>query len=122
MTPGSPSAAGGSGASRDWATVLDELEGEVLAAESILRSDREDRDIEVAAWGRRAEDWVPPSSALGPVREGLLERAARLLEHRLAGAELLVERIIQSGVQRGLAGRMCYGPARRVPSYRVRAP
>ncbi len=28
MTPGRPSAAGGGEASRDWATVLDELEGE----------------------------------------------------------------------------------------------
>ena len=40
MTPDRPSAAGGGEASRDWATVLDELEGEVLAARSTLRSDR----------------------------------------------------------------------------------
>ena len=54
MTPGRPSSAGGGEASRNWATVLDELEGEVLAAESSLRSDRDD---EIAAWGRRAEDF-----------------------------------------------------------------
>ena len=50
MTPGRSAAAGDG--SRDCATVLDELESEALAAESTLRSDRED---EIAAWGRRAE-------------------------------------------------------------------
>ncbi len=117
MTPGRPSAAGGRDASRDWATVLDELEGEVLAAESVLRSDREDR---IAAWGRRATDWVPPSS-LGPVPEDLRERAAHLLQHQLAVAEELVERIIQSRRQRDVAARMSYGPPRPVASYIDRA-
>ena len=117
MTPGRPSAAGGGESSRDWATVLDELEGEVLAAESVLRSDREDQ---VAAWGRRAEDWVPPS-AVGPVPEVLRERAARLLQHQLAVAEELVERIIQSRRQRDVAARMSYGPPRPVASYIDRA-
>jgi hypothetical protein len=116
MTPGRPAAAGGD-SSRDWATVLDELEGEVLAAESTLRSDR---DGEIAAWGRRAEDWVPPSG-LGPVPEDLRERAARLLQHQLAVAEELVERIIQSRRQRDVAARMSYGPPRPVASYIDRA-
>ena len=118
MTPGRPSPAGGGEASRDWATVLDELEGEVLAAESTLRSDRDD---DIAAWGRRAEDWVPPSSSLGPVPEDLRERAARLLQHQLAVAEELVERIIQSRRQRDVAARMSYGPPRPVASYIDRA-
>ena len=117
MTPGRPSSAGGGGTSRDWATVLDDLEGEVLAAESTLRSDRDD---EIAAWGRRAEDWVPPS-AVGPVPEVLRERAARLLQHQLAVAEELVERIIQSRRQRDVAARMSYGPSRPVASYIDRA-
>jgi len=116
MTPGRPSSAGGE-ASRDWATVLDELEGEVLAAASTLRSNRDD---EIAAWGRRAEDWVPPS-AVGPVPEVLRERAARLLQHQLAVAEELVERIIQSRRQRDVAARMSYGPSRPVASYIDRA-
>ena len=118
MTPGRPSPAGGGEASRDWATVLDELEGEVLAAESTLRSHRED---EIAAWGRRAEDWVPPSSALGPVPEDLRERAARLLQHQLAVAEALVEQITQSQRQRDLAERMSHGPRRPVPTFIDRA-
>ena len=118
MTPGRASAAGGGGTSRDWATVLDDLEGEVLAAESTLRSDRDD---EIAAWGRRAEDWVLPSAALGPVPEDLRERAARLLQHQLAVAEELVERIIQSRRQRDVAARMSYGPPRPVASYIDRA-
>ena len=112
MTPGRPAAAGDG--SRDWATVLDELEGEVLAAESTLRSERED---EIAAWGRRAEDWVPPSSALGPVPEDLRERAARLLQHQLAVAEALIERITQSQRQRNVAARMSYGPSRPIASF-----
>jgi hypothetical protein len=116
MTPGRPAAAGGD-AARDWATVLDELEGEVLAAESTLRSDR---DGEIAAWGRRAEDWVPPSG-MGPLPEDLRERAARLLQHQLAVAEELVERIIQSRRQRDVAARMSYGPPRPVASYIDRA-
>jgi hypothetical protein len=116
MTPGRPAAPGGD-AARDWATVLDELEGEVLAAESTLRSNR---DGEIAAWGRRAEDWVPPSG-MGPVPEDLRERAARLLQHQLAVAEELVERIIQSRRQRDVAARMSYGPPRPVASYIDRA-
>jgi hypothetical protein len=116
MTPGRPAAPRGD-AARDWATVLDELEGEVLAAESTLRSDR---DGEIAAWGRRAEDWVPPSG-MGPVPEDLRERAARLLQHQLAVAEELVERIIQSRRQRDVAARMSYGPPRPVASYIDRA-
>jgi hypothetical protein len=115
MTSGRPEAAGG--ASREWATVLDELEGEVLAAEATLRSDRHDA---IAAWGRRAEDWVPPPS-LGPVPEDLRERAARLLQHQLAVAEELVERVIQSRRQRDVAARMSYGPARPEASYLDRA-
>ena len=118
MIPGRPSPAGDGAASRDWATVLDELEGEVLAAESTLRSDRDD---EIAAWGRRAEDWVRPSSSLGPVPEDLRERAARLLQHQLAVAEELVERIVQSRRQRDVAARMSYGPPRPVASYIDRA-
>lgn len=118
MTPGRPSAAGDGAASRDWATVLDELEGEVLAAESTLRSQRDD---EIAAWGRRAEDWLPPSSSLGPVPEDLRERAARLLQHQLTVAEELVERIIQSRLQRDVAARMSYAPTRPVASYIDRA-
>jgi hypothetical protein len=113
MTPGRPAAAGGD-SSRDWATVLDELEGEVLAAESTLRSERED---EIAAWGRRAADWVPPSSSLGPVPEDLRERAARLLQHQLAVAEALIERITQSQRQRDVAARMSYAPSRPVASF-----
>ena len=116
MSAGRPAAAGDG--SRDWATVLDELEGEVLAAESVLRSDRADQ---VAAWGRRAEDWVPPSPALGPVPEDLRERAARLLQHQLAVAEELVERVIQSRRQRDVAARMSYGPPRPTASYIDRA-
>jgi hypothetical protein len=117
MTPGRPSSAGGDEASRDWATVLDVLEGEVLAARASMDSDRHE---EIAAWGRRAEDWVPPSG-LGPVPEDLRERAARLLQHQLAVAEELVERIIQSRRQRDVAARMSYGPPRPVASYIDRA-
>ena len=117
MTTGRAPGTGGQ-ASRDWATVLDELEGEVLAAAATLRSDRHD---EIAAWGRRAEDWVAPSSSLGPVPADLRERAARLLQHQLAVAEELVERIIQSRRQRDVAARMSYGPARPEASYVDRA-
>ena len=101
----------------DWAVVLDHLEGEVLAAEETMAQGRAD---EIAAWGRRADDWVPPSS-LGVLPADLRERAARLLQHQLAVAEALVERITQSQRQRDLAARMSYGPLRPVPSYIDRA-
>lgn len=97
----------------DWPTVLDDLEGQVLEAEQVLARERAD---EIAAWGRRATDWVPPSS-LGPLPEELRERAALLLQHQLAVAERLVERITQSQKQRDVAARMSYGPARPVPAY-----
>jgi hypothetical protein len=93
--------------------VLEHLEGEVLAAEETMARGRAE---EIAAWGRRSDDWIPPSS-LGPVPEDLRERAARLLQHQLAVAEALVERITQSQRQRDLAARMSYGPARPVASY-----
>jgi hypothetical protein len=97
----------------NWAVVLDHLEGEVLAAEKSMAQDRAD---EIAAWGRRADDWVPPSG-LGPLPDDLRERAARLLQHQLAVAEALVERITQSQRQRDVAARMSYGPARPVASF-----
>jgi hypothetical protein len=117
--------AGGSGRSGrdprrpsvDWTQVLSELEGEVLAAEQTLADGRAD---EIAAWGRRTEDWVPPSG-LGPVPLDLRERAMRLLQHQLAVAEALIERITQSQRQRDVAARMSYGPSRPVASYIDRA-
>jgi hypothetical protein len=97
----------------DWSSVLEHLEGEVLAAERTLARDRAD---EIAAWGRRTEDWVPPPQ-LGPIPEDLRERAARLLQHQLAVAEELVERITQSQRQRDVAARMSYAPERPVASF-----
>jgi hypothetical protein len=101
----------------NWTSVLEHLEGEVLAAERTLATDRAE---EIAAWGRRTEDWVPPSH-LGPVPEDLRERAARLLQHQLAVAEELVERITQSRRQRDVAARMSYAPTRPVAAFFDRA-
>ena len=89
-----------------WTVVLEEMEGEVIDAERSIRGNRAE---EIATWGRRMEDWVPPSS-LGPLPLELRERAARLLQHQLAVAEELVERITQSQRQRDLAARMAYRP------------
>ena len=97
----------------DWHRVLTDLEGEVVQAEETLARGRAD---EIAAWGRRTEDWVPPSN-LGPLPMDLRERAARLLQHQLAVAEALVERITQSQKQRDVAARMSYGPSRPVASF-----
>jgi hypothetical protein len=101
----------------NWTVVLDHLEGEVLAAEETMARGRAD---EIAAWGRRADDWVPPSS-LGQIPSDLRERAARLLQHQLAVAEALIERITQSQRQRDVAARMSYGPSRPVASFIDRA-
>jgi hypothetical protein len=101
----------------DWHGALTDLEDEVLLAEETLARGRAD---EIATWGRRTEDWVPPSN-LGPLPLDLRERAARLLQHQLAVAEALVERITQSQRQRDLAARMSHGPDRPVPSYLDRA-
>jgi len=108
---------GGRRAGADWRDVLAELEGDVLEAEHALAHGRAE---EIAAWGRRAEDWIPPSS-LGPLPDDLRERAARLLQHQLAVAEALVERITQSQQQRDLAARMSYAPSRPVASFIDRA-
>ncbi|MGY1805720.1 hypothetical protein ACI78T_20740 [Blastococcus sp. SYSU D00922] len=98
---------------RNWHDALTELEGEVLAAEQTLARGRAE---EIAAWGRRSTDWVPPTG-LGPVPDDLRERAMHLLQHQLAVAEALVERITQSQRQRDVAARMSYGPVRPVPSF-----
>lgn len=87
-----------------WPDVLDELETDVLAAESVLARNRAE---EIAAWGSRTGDWVPPSS-MGPLPEELRTRAANLLQHQLAVAERLVERITQSQRQRDLTARMTF--------------
>jgi hypothetical protein len=97
----------------NWTVVLDHLEGEVLAAEETMARGRAE---EMAAWGRRADDWVPPSS-LGQIPADLRERAARLLQHQLAVAEALIERITQSQRQREVAARMSYGSARPVAAF-----
>ena len=101
----------------DWPSVLTQLEGDVLAAEETLARGRAE---EIAAWGSRFDAWVPPSS-LGPIPVDLRERAARLLQHQLAVADALIERITQSQRQRDVAARMSYGPARPVASYIDRA-
>jgi hypothetical protein len=101
----------------DWTTVLGHLEGEVLGAEEAMARGRAE---EIADWGRRADEWVPPSS-LGPVPDDLRERALRLLQHQLAVAEALIDRITQSQRQREVAARMSYGPGRPVASYIDRA-
>ena len=98
---------------RTWPAVLDALEGDVQEAEESLARGRAE---EIAAWGRRHSDWIPPSS-LGPLPDDLRERAARLLQHQLAVAEALVERITQSQRQRDVAARMSYAPARPVASF-----
>jgi hypothetical protein len=98
---------------RAWSEALDALEGDVLDVERTLARGRAE---EIAAWGRRSTDWIPPSG-LGPLPDDLRERAARLLQHQLAVAEELVERITQSRKQRDVAARMHYGPARPVASF-----
>jgi hypothetical protein len=123
MTPGQPAEhTGGSVGNTvappvDWPAVLTHLEGEVLAAEETMARGRAE---EIAAWGAETSGWVPPST-LGPLPEDLRERAARLLQHQLAVAEALVERITQSQRQRDVAARMSYGPVRPVASYIDRA-
>ena len=96
-----------------WGVVLDALEADVRQAEETLARGRAE---EIAAWGRRSTDWVPPTG-LGPFPEDLRERAARLLQHQLAVAEALVERITQSQRQRDVAARMSYAPTRPVASF-----
>ena len=105
------------GTAREWPEVLDELEVEVLEAEHVLARSRAE---EIAAWGRRATDWIPPTMR-GPLPLELRERAARLLQHQLAVAERLVERITQSQRQRDLAARMSHAPSRPVASFFDRA-
>jgi len=102
---------------RAWNEALEALEGDVLDAQETLARNRAE---EIAAWGRRATDWVPPSN-LGPIPDDLRERAAQLLQHQLAVAEQLVERITQSGRQRDVAARMSYAPSRPVASFIDRA-
>ncbi len=101
----------------DWAAVLTQLEREVHAAEETMARGRAE---EIEAWSSHAASWVPPSS-LGRLPDDLRERAARLLQHQLAVAERLIERITQSQRQRDVAARMSYGPARPVASYIDRA-
>jgi hypothetical protein len=101
----------------NWPAVLSSLEEEVHAAEETMARGRVE---EIEAWGQRAGDWLPPSS-LGPLPDDLRERAARLLQHQLAVAERLIERITQSQRQRDVAARMSYGPSRPVASYIDRA-
>ena len=114
MTSGEPAAeSGGNGRPHDWPGLLGGLEGEILEAEHVLARARAD---EIAAWGRRSTDWVPPTH-LGPLPEELRERAAQLLQHQLAVAERLVERITQSQRQRDVAARMSYGPDRPVAAF-----
>lgn len=98
---------------RTWAEALDSLEADAHDAERTLAGASPE---EIAAWGRRSTDWVPPSG-LGPLPADLRERAARLLQHQLAVAEGLVEGITQSRRQRDVAARMSQTPTRPVSSF-----
>ncbi|MEI4270702.1 hypothetical protein TEK04_03100 [Klenkia sp. LSe6-5] len=98
---------------RTWGEALDDLEDDARAAQSTLAGASPE---EIAAWGRRSTDWVPPAG-LGPLPDDLRERAARLLQHQLAVAEALVEGITQSRRQRDLAARMSQSPARPASSF-----
>src|SRR4051794_23776616 len=100
-----------------WQSTLDDLEDQVVEAEETLARGRAE---EIAAWGRRSTDWIPPSN-LGPLPDDLRERAARLLQHQLAVAEQLVERNTQSQKQRDVAARMSYAPTRPIALYVDRA-
>ena len=95
-----------------WPEVLADLEVQVDEAERALSSARAE---EIAAWGRRFDDWVPP--ALGPLPAELRERAARLLQNQLAVAERIVVRITQSQRQREVAARMSFGASRPVAAF-----
>lgn len=117
MTASPAASADGAPGPVDWTSVLTHLEGEVVAAEHTIASGRHE---EIASWGRRTEDWVPPST-LGPLPDDLRERAAKLLQHQLAVAEELVERIMQSQRQRDLAARMSYAPSRPTAAFIDRA-
>ena len=97
----------------DWAAALSSLEADTRAAEQALAQGRAD---EISGWGALTSGWVPPSG-LGTLPEDLRERATRLLQHQLAVAEALVERITQSQKQRDVAARMSYGPPRPVASF-----
>jgi hypothetical protein len=113
MTGGGRFVAGNGSAPTTWEAALADLEGQVVEAEETLARDRAE---EIAAWGRRSADWVPPTG-LGPLPEELRERAAQLLQHQLAVAERIVERITQSQRQRDVAARMSYGPSRPVATF-----
>jgi hypothetical protein len=95
-----------------WPEVLADLEVQVDEAERALASARAE---EIAAWGRRFDDWVPP--ALGPLPAELRERAAQLLQNQLAVAERIVVRITQSQRQREVAARMSYQVTRPVAAF-----
>ena len=112
MSPGHSAGPAGGTPAADWPEVLDDLESQLDAAEQALASARAD---EIASWGRRFDDWVPP--ALGPLPDELRERAARLLQNQLAVAERIVVRITQSQRQREVASRMSYGDTRPVAAY-----
>lgn len=98
---------------RTWGEALDDIEDDTRSAERTLAGASPE---EIAAWGRRSTDWVPPAG-LGPLPDDLRERAARLLQHQLAVAESLVEGILQSRRQRDLAARMSQTPSRPVSAF-----
>jgi hypothetical protein len=112
VSPEHPAGPDGGTPAPNWPEVLDDLEVQVDEAERALASARAD---EIAAWGRRFDDWVPP--ALGPLPDELRGRAARLLQNQLAVAERIVVRITQSQRQREVAARMSYGATRPVAAY-----
>ena len=112
MSSEHPAARPGGTPAAEWPEVLEVLEVQVDEAERALAAARAD---EIAAWGRRFDDWEPP--ALGPLPEELRVRAARLLQNQLAVAERIVVRITQSQRQREVAARMSYGVPRPVASY-----
>jgi hypothetical protein len=93
-----------------WASALDTLEMDVIAAERLLADDHRSRDLPPA------DPWSPPAG-LGPLPLDLRPRADAILARQLATAAAMVAGIGATRRQAALAGRLESGRDDDRPAY-----
>ena len=94
----------GSGWRRAWGEVLQDIEGDIVTAEELLRN-LHDGEADVPPEFQASQDWVEPSLQ-GPVPLEFAQRARRLLERQLDVSERLAEALVQVRAQRRALGKM----------------
>ena len=95
---------------QEWVAALDELEIDVIAAETLLTDDQRVRDRPLT------DPWRPPAG-LRPLPLDLRPRADAILSRQIAVGEAISRALATNRRQAALVGRIEGGPDTKRPAY-----